>query len=103
MSDISSGLTRDAKEFADLHRCRVLALEEERSILTLRLNQIKTGLLEANIAVRRLRDFNWKLGGDYQCPRCWVDRGAPAPLVPQPSDDDCDRFKCRVCDYELSS
>ena len=57
-----------------------------------------------DLAIERLNGFRAEIGGELQCPRCWVAQGVNSPLIATPSDDDTDWLKCRICnsEYEVS-
>jgi DNA-directed RNA polymerase subunit RPC12/RpoP len=55
----------------------------------------------ARLAPQRLSDFPIESGGNYLCPRCWIERGGLSSLRRIPSDTRDDLFRCPVCEYEL--
>jgi hypothetical protein len=102
MRDAKSLLGQEAIEIANGFRRRKLDLEKEQLDLKLSLAQVKAGLEVTDLAIFRLGRFSATLGAEYQCPRCWIAQGVPSSLIPQPRDSNEDRFKCRICNYELS-
>src|SRR5262245_37151390 len=56
----------------------------------------------ARLAPQRLSDFPIQSeGGNYHCPRCWVEEGGLSPLRHIPSDELADLYRCPECEYEL--
>ena len=58
-------------------------------------------LMEREIARRareRFPDYRVQIGVDYQCPYCWVGRGAEGSLQATESADGSDTFRCGSCD-----
>ena len=52
-------------------------------------------------AKERRLNFRLMLGGDYQCPSCWItneDRSAMRPVTSRADDD---YFECRFCGYGI--
>ncbi|MCW6511400.1 hypothetical protein [Lichenifustis flavocetrariae] len=57
-------------------------------------------LAERNLARRALQrraDFVVKVGADYQCPRCWIEREKRSPLRPLEGDI----MACRECGIDI--
>lgn len=53
----------------------------------------------ARSAASQADSFQPEIGGNYQCPYCWVQRDIRSDLKPIPSaESDVDRFKCVTCD-----
>lgn len=50
----------------------------------------------------RLLNFQVKIGGDLQCPRCWVLHETRAPLRPTTSTREHDYFHCDACGYDVA-
>jgi hypothetical protein len=60
-----------------------------------RTAQLKAKLDFANLAEDRLANFQVKIGADYQCPRCWIERHSRAQLLPRPGGPKEDILECR--------
>jgi hypothetical protein len=58
---------------------------------------------DASLAYERLARFEPEIGGALQCPICWIQYGAQAPLVaiPAVSPTPTVRFKCKGCEFHL--
>jgi len=86
----------------------VRSLETRRSSLEAELLQIETRKreLEAQInatqfARQRLSNLRFKVGPDYQCPRCWITNETRSGLRPVPSDTKDDLFACDTCGLDV--
>ena len=80
------------------------ALELKRELLEVqaRESQLQASIHAAGIARERARNFVPLLGGDYQCPSCWVERERKAGLRPVDSPNRNDNFVCRECGLEFT-
>jgi hypothetical protein len=56
---------------------------------------------ERRLTEERLSRFPVQQGGDYHCPRCWIENGGLSPLNKIPIQDKYDRYSCGLCQYEL--
>jgi hypothetical protein len=56
---------------------------------------------ERRLTEERLSKFPVQHGGDYLCPRCWVEKEGLSPLKKMPSKGKHDLFHCGLCQYEL--
>ena len=82
------------------------AVRLERDILKLKADLAKkeAALGAARLAPKRLANFVVQLQGDYQCPRCWIEREARAPLHPVGGGTPThDKFRCGTCDLEVTT
>jgi hypothetical protein len=50
----------------------------------------------ANPFRKRLSNFRHEIGGEFQCPRCWLLNGTKTPLIALASCTK-DFFACKVC------
>ena len=56
----------------------------------------------AKSAASQVDTFEPEVGGDYQCPYCWVRRDTRSALKPiASSESNVDRFRCVTCDAEV--
>jgi predicted RNA-binding Zn-ribbon protein involved in translation (DUF1610 family) len=55
----------------------------------------------ARAAPDRLLNFQVKVGAEYQCPACWIERNTRAPLVVKPSASKEDIFECVNCGHMI--
>lgn len=95
-------LQRLAIEIAkDVQKSMPDAQAELRAMQT-RMAEIQSELATAKTASQRALDFQFKVGTDYQCPRCWVSRGAHSTITPIPGNGADDVFICRTCLLEIA-
>jgi hypothetical protein len=95
---IKDQLLREAKEAAtrlDQQKrgldAKVVELEEKKLAAELAFKN-------ASLAHQRALDFQPSIGGDFQCPTCWVERGERRTLRNIKSDSDAyDIWRCTVC------
>src|SRR3546814_816298 len=102
MSEPAKELRQAAIQIANGFQARRLELERQLEKVKLEVIEIEASLVAADVAVKRLANFRVNLGGDYQCPRCWITQGVNAPLVPQASSTEIDHFACRQCHSDYS-
>jgi hypothetical protein len=102
MSDAKKELGQEAIQIANGFQRRSIELEKELLAMKLKKAELEAHLDAAHLAVQRLDNFRVTIGGDYQCPRCWVAHGVEATIIPQPSDTSLDVFMCRNCHDEFS-
>jgi hypothetical protein len=77
----------------------------EREILGLeaQLAQKKFALDAANLALDRLANLKVKIGGDYQCPSCWVKDETRSVLKPVGGGTSAeDYFRCPRCELHVT-
>jgi hypothetical protein len=98
---ITDHLKNYAGEFAERAHQRKIELDRKHSDLQVELAKVEAERQSASDALKRLANYPVKLGADYQCPRCWVQRGAMSPLKPIPSDTNDDLFRCQLCHLDL--
>jgi hypothetical protein len=56
----------------------------------------------ASPAYERLARFEPEISGTLQCPTCWIQYGAQAPLVAVPAvNPAAPAFECEGCDFHL--
>lgn len=72
-------------------------LERERLEIEARLKAIEATIQSANLYRERSRNFRAEVGGNLQCPRCWVLNEAEVSMVPVRSDTQDDLFRCSRC------
>jgi hypothetical protein len=56
---------------------------------------LKAKLDFANLSLDRLANFKVKIGTNYQCPTCWIDREARVAFHPVSSQTRDDIFRCQ--------
>ena len=73
------------------------ALEAELLEIEARKREIEAKLDATKFALKRANNFLFKVGVDYQCPRCWVRHENRTTLRCLPSDVKNDFFACDTC------
>jgi hypothetical protein len=58
-------------------------------------------LENASAAIERADSFVPDIGGNLQCPNCWVLHGFHSDVQPIPSANHVDWFRCKRCNYEF--
>jgi len=96
-----------AKEAALQSQSRITGLEEEKLRLQDQIAEIDLSLKASQSAKDRLLAFEQSIGGQIQCPKCWVLRGVRAEVIPVTVAEPAPRtdyFRCRVCrsDFEYT-
>jgi hypothetical protein len=95
MSDFATVLAQEAMRGSNEFQGRRLGLEKELDAAKLRVIEVEASLHETRLAIERVYDFKPTLGGEFQCPICWIRSGVRAPIIPQSSETDADHFRCR--------
>lgn len=90
-----------AIEIANDVQERALSRKKELAEIEIRKAQIEAQLESAQLCRNRLSSFTPEIGGDLQCPRCWVVNEARTALTPVPGGHMADQFKCKVCHQEI--
>lgn len=80
---------------------KVARLKKEILGLKEQLAKKEAQLDSANLAADRLSNFQVKLGGNYQCPRCWIEHGKHSAVRTIPSSSRDDAFRCDDCGFEF--
>ncbi|MBI3436569.1 MAG: hypothetical protein HY056_16085 [Proteobacteria bacterium] len=109
-----SKLEQIAKDCADSSQRNVLSLESELQQLENRKSKIEAQINAEKLCPKRVSSFQYKVGDDLQCPRCWIAEEKSSPLKPINSPDeiespdeinsreDIDHFQCPMCRTEIS-
>lgn len=100
---MKNDLMQAAISYTNGFRERARNLKKALQDLELKATETKAHLHATDLAIERLDSFHPDIGGELQCPACWVAHGNNSPLVPQPSETASDWFKCGVCGFELES
>jgi hypothetical protein len=100
---IAGKLQLAARERAEGASHRASELERQIAELQFRRLQLDEQYSAADEARKRLANYEMKVGADYQCPCCWIDRGARAPLQEMPSGTDIELFRCTMCGWHMES
>ncbi len=77
---------------------REIAEIEERKTALMAQREFSRG------AEERLFRFQPQIGGDFQCPRCWVDHEKRSVLTPIGGGTQREDFwRCHTCGFEMST
>lgn len=98
---IRDRIRQAAQEIAARIRERLSDIERRLEGAKEQVAKLRAERDAARLAPQRLSDFPIESGGNYHCPRCWIERGSLSSLRLIPSDTRDDRFRCAVCEYEL--
>jgi hypothetical protein len=74
------------------------ALEDELADIEKRKAEIEANLSAAKVAHGRAATFEPEIGGNLQCPRCWIYDGNKVSVRPVPGTDKQDFFRCNKCE-----
>ena len=82
---------------------RASTLERELAAIEARKCEIQAQLKTARLAAKRLADFQVNVGGQYQCPNCWIERETKVMLKPIGRGADTESaFCCQSCGLQIS-
>ncbi len=90
-TEIATRLQKEASQF-----------ETQYAELQAKAAEIKTKRDFARAAPDRLLNFQIKIGGDYHCPACWIERNALDRLILIPSQSRDEVFKCVTCGHTIT-
>jgi hypothetical protein len=90
-----------AVRLATYGQSRAAALKQELLQVEARKRELETQLQVANLAYQRLRDFLPTLGGEFQCPRCWIEHDTLSALRSVSGGTGNNIFRCNNCKYEF--
>jgi hypothetical protein len=99
---IEGVIREEASKIATRVQQSASRLEKEYSELQAKADEIKVKRDKARAAPDRLLNFQVKVGGDYSCPSCWIERNARSTLTPRPSPNGDDIFECAVCGHRTT-
>ena len=98
---ITVQLVQLAGAIAQDESARVEVLLTEISQLENRLAELRANCDLAKNAVGRVDQFAPEIGGNYQCPMCWVSNGLHGDLRLIPSDTKDGLFRCENCNRTI--
>lgn len=101
MTDANIELKQMAIQIANELQGRDLPLRKEISDAELHITVLKARLEASGVARQRSLDFQPTLGGNLQCPSCWVRQTNHVSLRTIPSPNSDDYFVCPSCNEEF--
>jgi ribosome-interacting GTPase 1 len=90
-----------AEEFVAQSQAKAARLKAELMRAQQRVAKLTAELNAARLAPRHLQNFQIMRDGDYQCPRCGIERGIQAVLTCRPGQPRLDLFECGTCGFEM--
>ena len=99
MDDSRGQLVQEAIQISNGFAEHKRGLEREKVDLKNKLAQIEANLEATNLAIDRPQSFRADIGGQFQCPRCWIAHERQSTLVAIRSATEADEFQCRSCDF----
>jgi hypothetical protein len=94
-------ILEEADKFVALAQGRIKGLEAALAEAQQRSAKKKSELEAARQALTRRANFQFKRDGDYQCPKCGIQRGIQAAMTPRPGQRRLDLFQCDTCGFDL--
>lgn len=79
---------------------RLEHLQEELAEVEIRKSEIEAQLMATRPSPERAFSFRPEVGGELQCPRCWVDQGIGSILTAVAAREGC--FRCEACHFEFA-
>jgi DNA-directed RNA polymerase subunit RPC12/RpoP len=98
---IEGVIREEASGIAGRQHHRALSLEKEYLAIQGRAEELRVQCDSARAAPDRLLNFQVKIGAEYQCPACWIERDTRAPMVAKPSASKEDIFECVNCGHMI--
>lgn len=98
---IEGVIQEEAGEIAAREHQRAAHLQQEYLQIQSQADELKAQRDAARAAPERLANFRVKIGGNYQCPACWIMRNTSSPLITKPSDRREDVFECNFCRHTI--
>lgn len=99
---IATQLAKEAEDLVSRLDRKAAKLDAEYLEAEKRAANLKAERDAARLAPKRLADYTVKLGVNYQCPRCWIERETRSALSSIPSTTGDDRLRCDRCHYEIA-
>lgn len=103
---IEGEITQNAREIASRLQAAAMRIHKEyleaEAEAEAVAQQLKAKSDTACTAPKRLTNFSVKIGGDYQCPACWIERNSRSALMPKQSTTKDDVLECGECGHSLT-
>jgi hypothetical protein len=90
-----------AREIAKSMEARLTDIKHRLVEAKEKVSEIEAERDAAATARKRVSNFPIERGGNYLCPRCWLEKGGLSPLRRIPSVAGQELLRCPVCEYEL--
>lgn len=90
-----------AMDFAEAAIKRVANLDRRLAELEIERAKIEAERKSSGGALQRLANYPVKIGSDYACPRCWINKDTASPMHGVPSQTNNDLFRCQLCHLDL--
>jgi hypothetical protein len=93
-----------ASQFATQTQGQIAKLEDELLEMEKHKAAKQAELQTARLAHKRLLNFKPKIGRDYQCSRCWIDREASGIMIAMPGSKGPkgrDFLRCSDCGWTI--
>ena len=94
-------LVEEASSFATELQNEAGALQEEIRKLEEARGEKQEKLDAAKSAAKRLEEYKPRVGGIFQCPRCWMLNGVRSEVRNVPGDKEHDLYRCNICPAEF--
>jgi hypothetical protein len=101
MRDVEKALVAEAQRIVTNMQNRVRALEAELAGGERGDVYLGAQLHAMHASRERLASFAARIGGNYQCPRCWVRDGTKRTVRAVPSPNEDDLLRCDRCGRRL--
>ncbi len=92
-----------ARLAVSLHQ-RAAQLQTDLAEIEAQKAALQTQLDVARLSEQRLMNFEPQIGGDFQCPRCWIEHEKRSVLSPIGGGTAHEDFwRCHTCGFEMST
>jgi hypothetical protein len=100
MTSIIEVMKQTAQEIAEHAHTKIASLDNQLADTEKQKAAIDAERQKAHGALKRAADFPVNRGADHLCPLCWVSDGVTSTLLPAPSPNRQDIFRCNICHFE---
>ncbi len=100
--DLEKTLLEEAQYAVSDLKNRARVLEPQLQELEKLKLEVEAQCRAARLAPKRLLEYRFQIGTDYQCPRCWIYYERQSALHPaDPSDGERTIMRCQTCAAEF--
>lgn len=104
MSLMETQISLIAGQIVARQQSRATEIKGELARIENKKAQLQAELEATHLALDRLANFKVKIGGDFQCPACGIERGIQSALRPMGGGTGrVDFFRCHACNLEFST